>query len=359
VSAAGAQRPRHLFLVRSSLQFLLASALAEHARSGGDGASRMIFLPDVLDPGMFERAVAAWPQSPFDRVLTLLPRHRPGTRAAPRSSRAVRDDLVRALAEARPASVTVFNDREEAGQTLLVEAARHFPQALRRCAEDGALAYTGFTYRAHGRLTALRQRLRLGRHWADVRVLGTHPLVQTYAAMYPELLRPELRNQRVQPFPTVALGSPALRQLAERLCEQAGVAPGSLPPGAALLTVSHSSYARRNPGYPAQVRACAARLREQGLALFVKYHPRETEADPLALCVPGLAREVARTLPVECLYLLLREQPLRVVGGMSTSLLTAALLMPQAQVRVLEHASAGNDSWDPALLRALHIEPAR
>jgi hypothetical protein len=65
---------------------------------------------------------------------------------------------------------------------------------------------------------------------------------------------------------------------------------------------------------------------------------------------------VPRTLPVECLYLPLRDRPLQVIGGMSTSLLTAALLMPLARVRVLQHASATGDAWDDALLRALKIE---
>jgi hypothetical protein len=41
---------------------------------------------------------------------------------------------------------------------------------------------------------------------------------------------------------------------------------------------------------------------------------------------------------------------------MSTSLLTAALLMPLARVRVLQHASATGDAWDDALLRALKID---
>lgn len=43
-----------------------------------------------------------------------------------------------------------------------IAVARRFPQAKRRCAEDGSLAYTNFTYRAHGATTRLRQRLRLG-----------------------------------------------------------------------------------------------------------------------------------------------------------------------------------------------------
>jgi hypothetical protein len=62
-------------------------------------------------------------------------------------------------------------------------------------------------------------------------------------------------------------------------------------------------------------------------------------------------------VPAECLYLLLRDRPLTVVAGMSTSLLTAALLMPRARCAALVHASAAGDAWDARLLDALRIVP--
>jgi hypothetical protein len=124
-----------------------------------------------------------------------------------------------------------------------------------------------------------------------------------------------------------------------------------------VLTVSHSSYATRNPDYQALVRACAARLSPRAERFFVKYHPREAQADYLGLCEPGMAQQIARTLPVECLYLMLRDRPLDVVGGMSTTLLTAGLLMPQVRCAALMHATPSGDSWDQRLLEQLRITP--
>ncbi|HMO46363.1 MAG TPA: hypothetical protein PKB14_10060 [Rubrivivax sp.] len=339
---------RHVFLVRSSLQFLLAAALAADAREHTQQQGRMLFLPDLLDPGLFLRAADAWAESPFDRVVFVEPRSGSG---------AIRRELRAALAEARPLSLTVFNDREEAGQTALIAAARRFPQAQRFCAEDGSLAYTSFAYRAHGASTRLRQTLRLGRRWSDVRVLGTHPLVQHFVALHPQLLRAELRARPVRPFPAAALESPALRSLAKALCAGSGFDPLSVPAGATVLTLSHSDYAARNPDYRQMVAACARRLGGRPGRFFVKYHPRETAADYLGLCAPGVATEIARTLPVECLYLMLRDRPLSVIGGMSTTLLTAGLLMPQVRCAALVHASASGDHWDRQLLDALRITP--
>jgi hypothetical protein len=355
-NAAGAIR--HVFLVRSSLQFLLASAMAEDLRSTTGGTSRLLFLPDVQDPALFMNAVQRWTDSPFDRLVLIAARRQAGALQAGRAAAAVRAELRHALADARPLSVTVFNDREEAGQTLLVEAARRFPQACRRCAEDGSRAYTGFTQRGLGWVGRWRQRLRVGRGWADVRVLGTHPLVQQFIALHPTLLRPELRDSRVRSLPGEALSAPAIRHLASALCSATGFDPATIPLDAALIAINHSGYMKRNPDYAHKLRECVAALHVAGTPLFVKYHPRESDADPLNLTGSGISREVPRTLPVECLYLPLRDRPLQVIGGMSTSLLTAALLMPLARVRVLQHASATGDAWDDALLRALKIETA-
>jgi hypothetical protein len=103
------------------------------------------------------------------------------------------------------------------------------------------------------------------------------------------------------------------------------------------------------------VRSGVERLVARGHAFFFKYHPREAAPDYLGLAGLPLAQEVPRTLPVECLYLLARERPLVVVGGMSTSLLTAGLLMPRARIAALVHASNAGDAWSSALLAALGI----
>lgn len=342
----------HVFLVTSSLQFLLATALADELRERTHAPSRMLFVPAMLDPGLFMQALRGWAESPFDRVVHIAPRQ-----PARRDSGAVRRELEAAFAEARPRSLTVFNDRDEIGQALLILAARRFPGAARRCAEDGSLAYTGFSYPPHSALTRWRQRLRMGRHWHDVGVLGTHPLVQQFLALHPGLLRDELRQRAVQPIPAEALASPTLRSLATAIGAAAGFAPQSVPPGATVLTLNHSEYAARNPDYLALVQACARELGRRPAGFFVKYHPREAQQDYLGLLGGGHAQEIARALPVECLYLMLRDRPLTVVGGMSTSLLTAGLLMPRLRCAALAHASTTGDRWDPQLLQALRITP--
>lgn len=344
-----------LFLVRSSLQFILALALAQQRRTEGAGTSRIVFLPDVQDPRLFEQALQHVSDSPLEAIVTIEPRRLPGGDAKLRSARAIRLALIEALCDARPAEVTVFNDREDAGQVMLIEAAKRFPQTLRSCVEDGAHAYRRFNYRAHGVMTRLRQRLRLGPLWRDVRVLGTHPLVQRYTAIHPPLLREELRDARVQPFPSAQLDSPPLRQFAQACCEGAAFDPLILRGHTMLLSLSSSNYARRNADYGAMVQAAIDLLRAERRPFLFKYHPREAQADWLGLTATFGAREIPRTIPLECVYVLAREQPLLVVGGMSTSLMMAVLLMPHARAAALAHATSVGDRWDESLYEALRI----
>ncbi|MFN3296381.1 hypothetical protein [Caldimonas sp.] len=346
---------RPLYLVRSSLQLLLASALAEQARCDDQARSCLLFLPDLQDPALFGQALQAWSQTPFEQTITLEPRHVPGGPTRRRAWRDLDAELAQAVQRWQPTSVTVFNDRQDAGQRVLIEAAGSFPAARRVCAEDGAQAYTGYVYRRLGMVTRWRQKLRMGPQWCDVRVLGTHPLVQEFLALHPDLLRPELRTRAVRPFPAAGLGAPCLRHLAQDFCRRLDWDPAALDDCGALLTLNHSTYAQRNPHYVELVQGCVQALCNAGIGFAYKYHPRETQADYLGLARSPGTREVPRVLPVEMAYLLCRGHRLLVIAGMSTSLLTAALLLPSARTVALVHTSRHGDQWDARLLQALNI----
>jgi hypothetical protein len=255
-------------------------------------------------------------------------------------------------------SVIVFNDQKDFGQTALIEVAARFPNALRQCADDGSLSYSGFAFPPHSLPTRLRHRLRHGPGWAAVRVLGTHPLVQQFIALYPELLRHELRDERVRPFPVQHLGRHAIRQFTAAFCNQAGYRIPDDCQGALLLAISHSSVASRNPDYVQAMQACIADQVRRNRPFLFKYHPREAEPDYLQILRQApCGSEVPRALPIECLYILASDRPLKVLAGASSTLLTASLLMPHARRACIVHRSAHGDGWDAALLDALKITP--
>lgn len=349
-------REQHFFQARTTLQFILATAMADERRTTSDATSTLLFVPGVLTPESFRRAIERWADAPFGRTVVEVPRRFSGLLAGERRRQQIKRAVLEVIDAAPCRSVVVFNDQKDFGQTALLEVATRFPNAVRQCADDGSLSYSGFSLPAHSLPTRLRQRARHGSGWADVRVLGTHPLVQQFIALYPDLLRPELRDDRVRPFPVRHLGCEALRQFTAAFCDEAGYRIPDDCQGAILLAISHSSVASRNPDYVQAMQACLAILVRRKRPFLFKYHPRESEPDYLQISRQAAgASEVPRSLPVECLYILASDRPLNVLAGASSTLLTASLLMPQARRACIVHPSAHGDAWDATILAALDI----
>lgn len=345
---------RPVLVAQTSLQLVLAAALAEESRVAGAPTARLVFVPDLVNPDLFRNACAAWEDPPFAAIDFLEPRRQAGGRTS-RPWSALHDELTQLVKDSQPTSVTVFNDRQDIGQCVLIAARRYWPTAMRQCAEDGALAYTGYTYRRLGVVTRLRQRLRLGPDWVDVRVLGTHPLVQEFVALHPHLLRPELRHMRVRPFPSTLLAGRSLQKLAHVVSQAQGWTPARLSDGTVLLALNHSSYAQRNPGYVELIKTSVHHLKSSGVRCLFKYHPREAQDDYLTLRRAWPSGEIPRALPMESVYLLAQHHRMLVLGGVGTSLLTAALLLPRARCVALATADQAMDRWEAPLTSALGL----
>jgi hypothetical protein len=348
---------RHLILARSSLQLMLAVALAvDTVRRGGKAF--LVFLPELRDAEVFAQALSNWQDSPFARVEYMATEKLQPTGVFKRRWPLLRSALYHHLAASQATTLSVFNDREESGQALLLEAARRFPQIRRQCVEDGAQAYSRFHYRTHHWITRLRQKLQNGWAWADVEVLGTHPLVQAFLALHPALVRPEISRDRLSQFPAEALCSPQLGSFAAELCRRLGWDAQALPDRPALLALNHSDYAKRNPDYASEITCVVESICRLGLPLLYKYHPRECEPDYLNLASRlGPSHEIPRSMPTECVFLQGTDRPMLVLGGISTALLTARLLMcPDSQVVSLNHSSSAGDAWDETLLKELRIQ---
>jgi hypothetical protein len=193
-------------------------------------------------------------------------------------------------------------------------------------------------------LTTLEQaagRLLFGRDWCGISVLGTSRLVARGVFVHPGLVRPELAHLPKTPIAREALFSPRMRRLAGEIARVSGADPDCVASVTAVLTATHSSIASRASDYRTQMHAMVELLLRDHETLAVKYHPRQAEPDYL-----GLARDrrivlLPRGLPLECLYVLAaagadgrnESSTLRlVIGDVSTTLLSARWLVPDARV---------------------------
>lgn len=348
---------RHLFVAQTTLQLMLSAAQASHLQHQG-GVCDLLLIPDFKNPDLIRQALSRWNASPFQRVEFAEPRVAPGLE---RHARPEWSDVVRtihqAVDRAELEAVYVFNDRQDVGQAVLIRTAQQCPQARRRCIEDGAQAYSNFVYRQAGWFRVLRRRRRCGGQWADIRVLGTHPLVQEFLAIYPDLVRDALQS-RVYPMAAGALASPAMIEFATLIASACGYVHVSNPGGnSAVLALSHSSYAARNPAYAASVQAAAKALVGAGVSVAYKYHPRETDTDYLKIvALGGETREVPRELPIECVYLLYGKAAVLLIGGMSTTLLTGGLMLPNVSLLGIAQANESQDAWSAQMLDRIGLQ---
>ena len=164
----------------------------------------------------------------------------------------------------------------------------------------------------------------------------------------------ELRNGHVLAFPAHALAVARLAAAWLRCCAQAtGFDASGRGGGRHRADAQPFQLCRRATP---NTRAWCRRARDDwttGRAVLRQVPPARSRRRTTLGCVSsGMRTEIARSLPIECLYLMLRDRPLNVVGGMSTTLLTAGLLMPQVRCAALVHATPSGDAWDPRLLDA-------
>lgn len=230
--------------------------------------------------------------------------------------RRARGQLLDSLNRWEPRRVIVFNDRHDLSQVALAWASRRGAKKL--CFEDGSSFYTDWLAPPSTRLTTWRKRLFTAPGWHPIRVLGTHPQLDSVHVQYPALVRPELLG-RVEKLGLDLTKSSALRALAREIISGSDIAQiGSVAPDV-LLTPALGAR-------PDWTQAALKRVPPAKRVAF-KYHPRETGDDPVGLRGSGL--ELPRKIATELLYLHWGSAPEMIIGdGRSTTLLTASLFGP-------------------------------
>ncbi|MGK2913434.1 MAG: hypothetical protein ACSLE5_03085 [Porticoccaceae bacterium] len=251
----------------------------------------------------------------------------------------------------RPARVIIFTDLRPDNQLLCRRAEAR--GAATFCGEDGGSAYSSRSWAVPWRRHW--QRLLCFGPWLENRAAaGNSRHVQTFLALYPELVRPELQRKPLWPLDRSAL--PDLlslswidRFLAHFQVSQDVLACDELYVPTSSRATGAGERLRRVLGE--EIRAARA----SGRDCVVKYHPREPD-DFLGAAALG-ARLLPAAIPVELIYQASAGRLRRVVGDTGTTLLSARWLAPQAQaLSVLHHVEGLSDPWYVRTLNRLGVE---
>ena len=253
-------------------------------------------------------------------------------------------------AHTRAARVVVFNDQGADIQALCRAARARGARVL--CGEDGGAAYSQRSFRARWR----RHMHRVARFGPWVRnpvVPGAAPGAQATLAVFPHLLRPELRARpplalgldRVPDFLRLSWTTAFLREL--------GLSAADLVFDE-VYAPTYSGAIRHRDELRAVLREHLRMALSAGHACAVKYHPRE-RGDYLDAAALG-ATVLPAALPVEFVYQASAGRLRTVYGDSGTALLSARWLAPQARAVSAMAFTGVHDPRFAEVLSSLAVE---
>jgi hypothetical protein len=240
--------------------------------------------------------------------------------------------------------VLVFNDARPESQYFLSRPGAGFGYFV----EDGGAVYGADEMRAPA-ATGLVNRILFGRTWETVKVQGTSSHIKGLRLVHPRAVRRELREMPAAPIsaaPLVDLHDED--QFRRAVFQRAGLPATGLPRLGAVLVLPHSERVVDARRYGELLEVIVTSLRDRGLRLGVKYHPRESAGNYLSVLVKNLV-VLPRALPMESIFLWAGADLRFVLGDISTAFFTAPWLVPH--IRAVSFARLLGDPH-PDLVRA-------
>jgi hypothetical protein len=201
-------------------------------------------------------------------------------------------------------NVYVCNDARLESQTAL-----KYANAKGIYIEDGLAAYVLFSPQSKVTFAAQSS--------VYVPVLGSSPWIKEMRATFPEYVLPELQRIPVRPV---------TREDVEKLRSEEFFSTLKIPKDidfCCVLPHSNSTYS---------IEPILQQAQDKGFRIAVKYHPRELQRDYLSVEKRKDITVIPQHVPIEMVYLKAQDALKVVVGDVSTALLTAKLLLPDARV---------------------------
>lgn len=196
--------------------------------------------------------------------------------------------------------------------------------------DDGLYTYMGRPWRpVKDRLDGLLKKLVYGSWWTTPRTLGSSHWIDEAWVFMPDEVHPLLREKKLRQIPADWFNNPLLRHFGEAVLQRLAAPVEKISSASQLLLLTHPNNADKIPGYQTRI----MRLLEatDGEATVAKYHPRVGNGDPFGVLEKGVSALVPAQAAFEFLLPLLPVGS-RVVGDVSTALLTARWLRPDLDI---------------------------
>lgn len=268
-------------------------------------------------------------------------------------------------AQAAPSTIAVGMDH----RLEFHAAARGCPAARRIYIDDGLYSYLPHQHAKPAWrewLSNARRSLKYGVRSERPSLVGGSQAVQGAYVLLPGQVHAGLADKPVQALEPGWFAQPVVEQVCLAAADRAGFDASRCASIGLLMLLPHPRFLNADPALKEQLAALARQHRQRGETVALKSHPNAAQPAHEQLGLPpGVAIEVPARLPAEVLAPLLQHA--KVVGSLTTALLSLALLGHSLQVFHLAGAGAGPATgdfeagarrvYDAAGVKALGAEP--
>lgn len=298
--------------------------------------------------------VNQWQSSPFKSVR-LFPGRFKGLVNKFQKRKALFKNLEALVTELKPENMFVGNDRRIEFQFSMHVTEKLSLDTKGHYMDEGTFTYVGrkaSSSFSDAIVDNWLKKLSYGLWWKNPLTVGESAWISDIHVAFPNLIDERLKQKTICQLDHTKFISPEVLQLSELILDFYNVAASQLSSLDALFTLPHESLFIQNPKYRTTLIGKINEMREQGLTVAAKYHPRCSEPDILQLADAGIDLLPAGVSFEAILPLL--PSAAHIIGDLSSTLLIARWLRPELAVTSICSGEANPDFIK--LFYALNIE---
>jgi len=319
-----------VYFVSTILHLYTAASIAAGRKNE---TAHLVFIdqPEDKEYPLFP-IVSHWPSSPFESVR-LFPGRFKGLINKLQKRKILFNDLEVLVSELRPENIFVGNDRR-----IEFQFSMHVTEKLGLYTKGHYMDEGTFTYVGRKASSSFSdaiidnwlKKLSYGLWWKNPLTVGESAWISEIHVAFPNLIDERLNQKTISQLDHTQFISPEVLQLSELILNFYNVAASRLSSLDALFTLPHESLFTQNPEYRTILIESINDMKEKGLTVAAKYHPRNSEPDILMLAEAGVDLLPAGVSFEAILPLL--PSTAHVIGDLSSTLLIARWLRPELPV---------------------------
>lgn len=246
-------------------------------------------------------------------------------------------DLQAMIARDCPDRIYVGNDRRVEFQYLMQAGRKINPELEGVYLDEGMFTYVGRKASksfSDAVVDTLLKKMAYGFWWSNPPTVGAGKWISQAYVAFADLVHPALTKKQLIPLEPTYFTHHHFQQLAACWLSQFHIDSGALAELDLMITLPEKTDMDKVSGYAEHIQRLVWDLKQDAGLIGIKYHPSERSEDPLNLKQNPSVKILPAKLPFEAMLPFLKS--IKLLGDMSSTLLTTKLFRPDIAVAVMQ-----------------------